>query len=112
MPIQNIINLAVKYGNYRYAQGRSRALGAPDANEHARVADEVFRELEGALRSIPSNELAYANALADSIWHKYYRHEAPDWKPLPDLMGVIMQIDNMVTGLTRAAGAPLPKLGE
>jgi hypothetical protein len=28
--------------------------------------------------------------------------EAPQWEPLPDLIGLLTQIDNMTTGLVRA----------
>lgn len=47
------------------------------------------------------SELGYATRLATSVWEKYYKDDAPEWKPLPDLMGVLTQIDNMITGLTR-----------
>jgi hypothetical protein len=41
----------------------------------------------------------YAKHLAIAIWEKHYKDTAPDWTPLPDLMGVLTQIDNMAVGL-------------
>jgi hypothetical protein len=48
-----------------------------------------------------SAELRYATRLAWSLWEKHWKTVAPDWKPLPDLMGVLTQIDNMVANLRR-----------
>ncbi len=48
---------------------------------------------------------AYAERLARALWRKYYADDAPQWEPLTgDLMGLLSQIDNMTTGLTRAIG--------
>jgi hypothetical protein len=48
----------------------------------------------------------WAIELAVSLAKKHYP-EAPHFQPLPDLLGVITQIDNMTTGLCRAP-APIP----
>lgn len=45
--------------------------------------------------------LGYATRLAGSLWEKHFKQDAPDWRPLPDLLGVLTQIDNMTTGLVR-----------
>lgn len=45
--------------------------------------------------------LRWATNLARSLARKHYP-EAPQFEPLPDLVGVISQIDNMTTGLVRA----------
>ena len=37
--------------------------------------------------------------LMDSIWRAEFRHEAPNWKPLDDLPGMISQLDNMYAGV-------------
>jgi hypothetical protein len=37
--------------------------------------------------------------LMDSIWRAEYRNDAPDWKPLDDLVGMVSQIDNMYAGV-------------
>lgn len=49
------------------------------------------------------DEIAYAEAcnLAKSIHAQHYREDSPNWRVLPDLRGVISQISNMVSGLTR-----------
>jgi hypothetical protein len=46
-------------------------------------------------------ELAYAEALqiATYLWRNHYAEVAPDWEALPDLRGVLSQIDNMVAGI-------------
>lgn len=60
----------------------------------------------------------WATELAASMAKKHFP-EVPQWQPLPDLLGVITQIDNMTTGLVRAqpvSGAlderELPRLPE
>ena len=45
--------------------------------------------------------LGYAQRLATFLWEKHYKKDAPEWKPLPDLIGVLTQIDNMTAGLVR-----------
>lgn len=52
--------------------------------------------------------LREATQIANYVWQNHYRKDAPNWQPLPDLRGVISQISNMVTGLTRAADALEP----
>jgi len=50
----------------------------------------------------------YAKHLAIAIWEKHYKDTAPDWTPLPDLMGVLTQIDNMAVGLAPPRREPEP----
>src|SRR5690606_9918525 len=50
--------------------------------------------------------VGYAKRLATSLWQQHYREDAPQWEPCEDLMGLLSQIDNMVSGLTRAAQQP------
>jgi len=45
----------------------------------------------------------YAKGLAESIHKQYYADENPNWKALDTTIGLLTQIDNMVTGLTRKA---------
>lgn len=47
------------------------------------------------------DEYDYARDLAYYLWRKHYKKDAPDWEPFEDLYGVLSQIDNMTTGLTR-----------
>ena len=46
-------------------------------------------------------EYEYARSLALHIWATHYKADAPEWEPCDNLMGVLTQIDNMVTGLGR-----------
>jgi hypothetical protein len=39
------------------------------------------------------------------MWRKHYQQDAPNWKPFDHLMGVLSQIDNMLTGLVKAPAA-------
>jgi len=43
--------------------------------------------------------LGYATRLATCLWETHWKAASPDWKPLPDLMGVLTQIENMVAHL-------------
>lgn len=59
-----------------------------------------------------TNELvdahSYATRLLVSLMEKHYPDRHPDWSPLPDLMGVLTQIDNLSTGLVRAPVEAVP----
>ena len=46
--------------------------------------------------------LAYATRLVTLMAEKHYHDVSPDWEPLPDIVGVLTQIDNMVSGMVRA----------
>jgi hypothetical protein len=64
--------------------------------------DERITALRTALAQQQEQEPVahyYAKHLAIAIWEKHYKDTAPDWTPLPDLMGVLTQIDNMTVGL-------------
>jgi hypothetical protein len=39
--------------------------------------------------------LGYATHLARVLWEKHWKDDAPEWQPLPDLLGVLAQIDNI-----------------
>jgi len=52
-------------------------------------------------RASADEVLGYAQRLAIVLWEMHWKDAAPDWKPLPDLMGVITQIDNMTSGLKK-----------
>ena len=43
----------------------------------------------------------YAKNLAMYLWQNFYKEDSPDWKPLNNMQGILMQIDNMLTGMTR-----------
>lgn len=77
---------------------------------------ETLRELTRAIEAAvlekltkvdvePVNDwvLAYAKTIANCLWADHYKDDAPQWKVLPDLAGVLSQIDNMVSGLVPAS---------
>ena len=73
------------------------------------------RQAIAALRAALAQEQAepdaygYAARLAVAIWEKHYKDTAPQWKPLDYLIGVLTQIDNMTSGLTRQAQQEEPQ---
>ena len=63
-------------------------------------------EAEIARRTPPSTTDAgereaveYATRLAIALHAKHFAESAPDWKPQPDLMTLLMQIDNLTAGM-------------
>jgi len=57
----------------------------------------------GKPEQVPSDEHRYAVRLLIALMEKHYPDRWPEWAPLPDLMGILTQIDNLTTGLVRAA---------
>ena len=56
--------------------------------------------------------LAYASSLAETLHDKHYSRSV-SWKPMPDLLGLLTQIDNMVAGIIGTATAtPSDKIAE
>ena len=53
-----------------------------------------------ALRKVQAEACAYAHNLALMLWKQHYSDVA-GWMPLPDLIGLLTQIDNMTAGLTK-----------
>lgn len=43
----------------------------------------------------------YVKQLTWWVWNKHYRQDSPDFELLDDTMGVLTQLDNMLTGLER-----------
>jgi len=60
------------------------------------------RELQQELAKPEQEAYGYAKRLAEFIWEKHYKKESPDWTPLPDVLGVLTQIDNMTCGLEKS----------
>lgn len=54
-----------------------------------------------AAQGEPADALSYASRLATHMWERYWKDDAPDWKPFPHLLGVLTQIDNMTSGMER-----------
>ena len=44
---------------------------------------------------------SFAKEMAVRMWEKHFKEDAPEWVPADDLMGVLTQISNMLTGLDR-----------
>ena len=59
--------------------------------------ERLQRELEEAR--------GYATRLLVALMDKHFQDRASGWAPLPDLIGVLTQIDNLSTGLERRAKA-------
>lgn len=84
---------------------------------HARTIIEGFLALsaapksEGAVTGEP-DALHYAQMLAGVLHSKHYS-DVTNWKPLPDTLGLLTQIDNMVAPLVKLAPSnPLPAARE
>jgi hypothetical protein len=69
-------------------------VAAHEQEECAKACDATEQETDA---------YGYASRLAVALWEQHYKDVAPQWKPLDDLMGVLTQIDNMTSGLTRLA---------
>ena len=54
-----------------------------------------------AQQQVEPDAYGYASRFAVAMWEQHYKDVAPQWKPLDNLMGVLTQIDNMTSGLTR-----------
>jgi hypothetical protein len=75
----------------------------------AALVEPAITALKAALEQPEQAELdaySYASRLAIAIWEKHYKATAVNWKPLPDLIGVLSQIDNMTPGLTHQQAQP------
>ena len=64
--------------------------------------DAAGTALRDELAKPEQEAYGYAKRLAEFIWEKHYKKESPDWTPLPDVLGVLTQIDNMTCGLELA----------
>lgn len=69
----------------------------------AEAADAILAALSTPSSDEQGEELAAGKEelrrLLESIWRAEYRKDAPDWKALPDLVGMVTQIDNMYAGV-------------
>jgi len=66
-----------------------------------RIACVQRREIE-RLTAERDAVTGYATYLAEAIHAKHYAHIG-QWRPLPDALGLLTQIDNMTSGLIDAA---------
>lgn len=107
-------NLAIAKAK-RITKAATAALGAQTPSTPTPpVADAVASEqvdyprilsalTAGKPEPVPSGEHRYAERLLIALMEKHYPDRSPEWAPLPDLMGILTQIDNLTTGLVRAA---------
>lgn len=65
------------------------------------IQTEDLEALCCAAEASDAAALGYAQRLATALWEKHWKDRAPDWKPLPDLIGVLTQIDNSTADLVR-----------
>jgi hypothetical protein len=87
----------------KYAAGRTHPL-----------VDDISHAIEDAIEwgqrraahlpaGMPqSAELRYATRLAVYLYERHWADASSNWKPLPDLMGVLTQIDNMIANFRPA----------
>lgn len=90
------------------------ALGGMSSEEYVEgqrdgwAAERVTAEQPAAApvaASAAADALEYASRLALNIAHKFYP-EVPQFRPLSDTLGVLTQIDNMTSGLSRITAVP------
>jgi len=73
------------------------------------ICEKTYEEHPSGVGVDTELALKEATALAVSLFNQHYRDDEDyasgrvPWKPLPDLRGVISQIDNMTAGLSRAS---------
>jgi hypothetical protein len=72
------------------------------------VCDALLQRLEPPASSGEDGTLAYARNLAVSMHRNHYA-DVKQWRPLPDVLGLLTQIDNMTAGLVRAGPSSLPR---
>ncbi len=61
------------------------------------------KEADGDIHGDEKHALDYARALAVALHDKHYP-QVVQWEPLPDLLGLLTQIDNMAASLVKADG--------
>lgn len=69
-------------------------------NKYKLLLEECISEIETASEA-ETRLMKYLSSLATILHKKHYALTAPNWELSKDAYGVLMQIDNMTTGLTR-----------
>lgn len=86
----------------------ARAALTADASEDAPAGENILArtaKLEDFHQSDPHD---YAQFLAYVLWRDHYKDVSPDFTIQAHKWGVMSQIDNMLTGLTRKVAAARP----
>ena len=81
--------------------GKARSQGRDRIELNLETVDRILAALRAPREVEKENADARREVLAliTSIWRAEFRHEAPNWKPLPNLVGMITQLDNMYAGV-------------
>ena len=89
---------------HRFSQQAAEADGHNKmAEAHKELADAIDAHLAQSAQAVDVGALIYAEHLARALWQKHYAKDAPQWEPMTgNLFGLLSQIDNMASGLTRA----------
>ena len=86
---------------HQIEDGDEACCDAPDLFCINDMPGEIVKLRAALTQQAEPDAYGYASRLAVALWEKHYKDIAPQWKPLDDLMGVLTQIDNMTSGLTR-----------
>lgn len=78
--------------------------------DDARAILPIITAGEAAARAELEHGKDELRRLMQVIWRQEYRNEAPDWQPLPDLVGMITQIDNMYAGVRQQRDEALHRI--
>lgn len=92
------------YGQACYEAGLN-AGRHPDALPDGTLSKSTAKRLAGASVSERARELEQAQCLAVSLWERNYKESSPDWKVDETLTGVLLQISNMVSGMSLRSNA-------
>jgi hypothetical protein len=65
---------------------------------HERELASIIERRDSACASL-QRHYETLRSLAVAIWRTNYADDAPQWEPLPDIDGIVSQIDNMAAGL-------------
>lgn len=109
-----VASTAFEYAKEK-AQAEARAFGVPcdagsysmeylgptDGPEQTEVVNSKYVGRVVTTRTDLDVSYEYAKNLARRVWQQHYQDESLSWEPLSDTYGVLTQLDNMLTGLTR-----------
>src|SRR5688500_7122938 len=93
---------AENWGIATHGMGISDIRGEIHDEFHVKLARSLLAALSHVQAPAEEDALGYATRLVKIMAEKHYPDGSPDWKPLPDVVGILTQIDNMVSGMVRA----------
>lgn len=100
IPDKAYIGSAKEYAELHHDTGSVAWCAAYDAYK---AGSSACHRLAHTARPDAGDELERGKAeiqtLIESIWRAEFRNDAPNWKPLDDLPGMISQMDNMYAGV-------------